>query len=115
MAANSDSSRKARDSSDPEVTVDHLAQQVAALRDDLAAIGETLKALGLSGGHKAAAHAREHAEGARAAGEAQIEEMRRRLDTVLSEADSAARKNPATAMGLAAGVGFLVGLFLSRR
>ncbi|MGY6635048.1 MAG: hypothetical protein ACXIU8_15100 [Alkalilacustris sp.] len=116
MASQSDSSRKSRDASAPEEpTVEDLARQVGALREDLATIAETLKALGLAKGKDAAYKARDTAEGARAAGEAQAEELRRRLDLIIGEAETLARQKPATAMGLAAGFGFLLGLFMMRR
>ena len=116
MASQPDASKKARDAADPEdVSVEDLARQVGALREDLASIAETLRTLGLSKGKQAADAARNSAEGARAAGEAQAEELRHKLETILSEADAAARQKPATAMGIAAGFGFLIGLLLSRR
>ena len=105
MAARSDT-RAAKETEEP--SVEDLHRQLEALRADVAALAETLKALGKS-------RARSAADGAREAGEAQAEALRRSLDDILEEADAAARHQPLTAMGLAAGLGFLIGLFLARR
>ncbi|MGY6412208.1 MAG: DUF883 family protein [Alkalilacustris sp.] len=96
-------------------TVEDLNRQMEALREDVAAIAETLKALGRAQGKAAAEGVREKADEARAAGEAQVEALRRSLEAILAEADSAARQKPVTAMGIAAGFGFLIGLLLARR
>ena len=96
-------------------TAEDLNRQIEALREDVAAIAETLKALGMAKGQAAADGARGKAEEARAAGEAQVEALRRSLEAILAEADTAARQKPVTAMGIAAGFGFLIGLLLARR
>ncbi len=99
----------------PEPTVEELSRQVEALRADIAAIAETLKGLGRAGTRAAADEVRDRAEHARAGAEARIEDVHARLDAALAEADRMARDRPATAMGIAAGLGFLVGLLLGRR
>lgn len=99
----------------PEPTVEDLSRQIEALRADLAGIAETLKALGIAQGKAAADEVRSRAEHARNAGEQHVEEMRARLDEMIAEADRMARAKPVTAMGIAAGFGFLLGLLLGRR
>ncbi len=103
------------DKSPAEPTVEDLARQMEALRADLNGIAETLKGLGMARGKAAADDVKSRAEAARAAGEQQIEEMHARLEAMLAEADKLARDKPITAMGIAAGFGFLLGLMLGRR
>ena len=98
-----------------EPTLEDLSRQVEALRADLHAIVETLKALGLSQGRAAADEVKSRAGKARTAGEEELEALRARMDGLVVEADRMARQKPVTAMGIAAGFGFLVGLLLGRR
>ena len=91
-----------------EPTVEDLTRQIEALRADVGAIAETLKAVGVARGKAAA-------EGVRAAGAAQAEEAQARLDALLEEGDRMARDRPVAAMSIAAGFGFLLGLLLGRR
>ena len=99
----------------PEPTVEDLTRQMEALRADVAAIAETLKGLGLAGTRAAADEVKGRAESARAGAEARMDELHARLDALLAEADRMARDRPVTAMGIAAGFGFLLGLLLGRR
>ncbi len=115
MAAKDDARNGSKSGEGEPPTVEDLNRQLEALRDDVAAIAETLKALGLAQGKAAADGVRGKAEEARAAGEAQAEALRRSLEAILAEADTAARQKPVTAMGIAAGFGFLIGLLLARR
>ena len=111
--ATRDDNRETKGSSEPDL--DDLARQMEALRADLAAIAETLKALGVATGQSAADGARDKARQARAAGEAQAEALRRSVEAILDETDTAARQSPLTAMGIAAALGFVIGLLLARR
>jgi ElaB/YqjD/DUF883 family membrane-anchored ribosome-binding protein len=101
--------------SKPDPTAEELPQQIDALRADVAAIAETLQGLGLAAGQAGAEGMKDRARQARAGTEARIEEMHARLEAVMDEADRVARDRPATAMGISAGLGFLVGLLLGRR
>jgi ElaB/YqjD/DUF883 family membrane-anchored ribosome-binding protein len=103
------------DKSAQEPTLEDLTRQIEALRADLTGIAETLKGLGVATGKAAAEDVKSRAGAARAAGEEQIAEMHARLEAMLAEADKLARDKPITAMGIAAGFGFLIGLMLGRR
>lgn len=100
---------------DSEPTLEDLSRQIETLRADLAGIMDTLKALGLAQTRAAAEGVKDHAEAARAAGEEELAALRARLDAMVVEADRMARDKPVTAMGIAAGFGFLLGLLLGRR
>lgn len=108
-------SKSSADDAKAEPTVEDLSRQIETLRNDLAGLGETLKALGLSQARAAGEEVRSRAGAARAAGEARVEELHDRLESMLGEADKLARDRPATAMGVAVCVGFVVGLLLGRR
>ena len=99
----------------PEPTIEDLARQMEGLRADLSELAETLKALGISQTRAAAEEVKQRAGEARDAGAQQVEELQARLEAMLGEADKLARDRPATAMGIAAGLGFVIGLLLARR
>ena len=98
-----------------EPTIEDLSRQIEELKADLSGLAETLKALGVAQTRAAAEEVKGRAESARAAGAQQVEDLQVRLEAMLGEADKIARDRPATAMGIAAGLGFLVGLLLARR
>lgn len=98
-----------------EATVEDLVEQVNALKAELSDMAARAKDRGediadevMSRGRRAAIRARRQAE-------AQFEHARELGHDYLDRADHAVRNNPATAMGVAVGVGFLVGLLLARR
>ncbi|MEL6957519.1 MAG: hypothetical protein AAGL89_01040 [Pseudomonadota bacterium] len=85
-------------------TKDHLSKRAAELRDAAAEKGAELRdaAAAKSGEVRDAAYER--------GGEA-----REQIGEYYGRAESAVREQPATAMGIAAGLGFLAGLLMSRR
>jgi ElaB/YqjD/DUF883 family membrane-anchored ribosome-binding protein len=95
--------------------MEDLTKQLEALRADMEGIGQTLKALGLSQGHAMAEELRERADRLRQKGEAEFAHVKDRAQGAVSEADRMVRDQPAMAMGLAAGFGFLIGLILARK
>ncbi|SIO13546.1 Membrane-anchored ribosome-binding protein, inhibits growth in stationary phase, ElaB/YqjD/DUF883 family [Rhodovulum sp. ES.010] len=92
-----------------------LARQIEALKDDVAGISKILTEMG--GAQRDAALDRVQREAAemRARGEAAATEARDRGVAAGNEALDAVRRQPATAVGLAVGLGFLVGLMTGRR
>ncbi|MFC7705277.1 YqjD family protein [Plastorhodobacter daqingensis] len=98
-----------------EPTTEDLARQMDALKGDLAKITETLSELGKAQGRALADDVRARAERARAEGERQAEYLQHRAEEMVDEAADMIRRQPAMALGLAAGVGFLVGLMTSRK
>lgn len=110
-----DRSKSSADDAKADPTIEDLSRQIETLRSDLTELAETLKALGIAQARAAGDEVKSRAGAARAAGEARVEELHDRLESMLAEADKLARDRPATAMGIAAGFGFLIGLLLGRR
>ncbi len=80
-----------------EITVDDLAAQIDTLKSDLSKLTHTLADFGVAKTEAATASAKMKAT------EAQL------------QAEDFVRTQPATSIGLAAGLGFLVGMIASRR
>ncbi len=93
-----------------EPTTEDLARQMDALKGDLAKITETLGELGRAQGRALADDMRARAERARQEGERQAEYLQHRAEEMVDEAAEMVRRQPAMAMGIAAGIGFLVGM-----
>lgn len=90
------------------VTVEDLSAQIDTLKNDLSALTQTLSDLG-------AAKAKE-AKNAASEGAAHLQNAGR--DKILEaqlQAEDFVHKQPATSLGLAAGLGFLVGILTARR
>ena len=91
----------------PEDTQDHLDQlseQIAVLRQDISAISKSIGDIGTSTKDAAVASARQKATDLRASSE----EMGQ-------QAVDAVRQQPAAAVGMAVGVGFLLGFLTGRK
>jgi ElaB/YqjD/DUF883 family membrane-anchored ribosome-binding protein len=80
-----------------ETSVEDLSKQIDALKNDLSALTQTLADYGVAKSETAANAAKDKAL------EAQL------------HAEEFIRTQPATSLGLAAGLGFLVGLITARR
>ena len=87
-----------------DLTIEELGTQMAELKAQLAEMSSVAK-------NRGGAIAAE----IKARGEHVAEDAKERAQGYISEADAAIRQNPATAMGLALGVGFLLGVALTRR
>jgi len=96
-------------------TTEDLALQVEALKADIAALTQTLTDLGRAKGDEVAGTLRTQAVHARDAGAAQMATVQRQVLASAETAEDYVRRNPATAMGIAAGFGVLVGLMTARR
>lgn len=92
-----------------------LSDQIAALKADIAGLASTLTAMGKARGQAVADAAREDAAAIRAKGEEAAAEAGAKARELLSEAEAVLRDRPGTALGVALGIGFLVGLMTNRR
>lgn len=95
--------------------VEELTAQIAALKADLAAIAETVKGQGEGLAEEVAARARRAYDQVRDEAVQRAGHVRDRAEGYVESAETAVRTHPATAMGLAVGAGFLLGLILARR
>ncbi|MGH1457989.1 MAG: DUF883 family protein [Paracoccaceae bacterium] len=98
-----------------ETTTEDLAAQVEALKSDLAALTGTLADYGKTQGAHLKEGAKARAVSARESGEAQIEHLRAQGAELGKQAESFVQEKPAVSVGIAAGLGFVAGLFLARK
>lgn len=103
-------------------TVEELNAQVAELKAQLAEMAGQMRKHGENvatelkhRGEEAIDEVRGRARKAYAAAADQAGVIKGRAQGYLDEADTAVRENPATSMGIAVGVGFLLGLLITRR
>ncbi len=106
---------KALDGSNKNVEVGDLSEQIATLRNDLGALTQTIADLGRSKGDEAIAAAKSKAYDARDAAAEKAEAARVHALQLQEQANDFVRRQPATALGIAAGLGFLVGFMGSRK
>lgn len=103
----------AQKAADP--TAAELSDQIAALKADIAGLAATLAAMGKAKGQAVADAAREDVAALRAKGEETAATLAQEAKDLAAEAESLLRNRPATALGIAVGLGFLVGLMTNRR
>lgn len=92
-----------------------LNDQLATLREDIASLKSTMAEYGRAQGSHLRAVASDKVNEAAAKGAAKAEELRDVATKTYSDTEDAVRQNPAAAVGIAAGLGFVVGLLMSRR
>ncbi|MBE0554337.1 MAG: DUF883 domain-containing protein [Rhodobacteraceae bacterium] len=95
--------------------VEELTAQIATLKADLARLADTVKGQGEGLAEEVAARARRAYDHVRDEAAQRAGQVRERAEGYLETADTAVKTHPATAMGLAVGAGFLLGLILARR
>lgn len=98
-----------------EVTTDDIRAQIAALQSDVAELTRTVGDYGRSRGDEAKAAAARKAEELKARADMVRHDAETQLRSGYAQAETAVRDNPAAAVGLAAGVGFVLGLLSTRR
>lgn len=96
-------------------TTDDLAAQMDVLRNDIAALTSMLGDRTRAEANEAANAAKRMARKARAGAEDQYEQLQARAGDVAEQADEFIHEKPGVAIGIAAAVGLLAGLMLSRR
>lgn len=92
-----------------------LAKQVAILRDDIANLTSIVADYGKAQGGQLKAVAADTANDLADTGAAAARSAKATAKEVYSRAEEGIRDNPASAVGIAAGLGFVVGLLTARR
>ncbi len=92
-----------------------LSDQIATLKKDLAGMTELIGEIGLRRKDETVAAARERAEYLRERGHDALSEAQIRAGDAQEQAFAAIRRQPGTAIGIAAAIGFLAGLMTSRK
>lgn len=101
---------KALETLDPTLA-EALRAQFQTLKDEIAQLTSTVGDMGRTGVEAL----RSTAAGAQAAAGETLSEAKARVAGTKGEVEAFARDKPAQAMGIAAGVGLLIGLLLARR
>jgi len=98
-----------------EPTAEDLSRQIEELKADLAGITETLAGIAKARGQAAGDAAYAEASRLYKQGEKTIHHLQSQAGEFSDQAEEMVRKQPAIAMGIAAGIGFLIGLIMSRK
>ena len=96
-------------------TANDLADQIATLKTDLADLTSLIGDMGAAQGAQAKEKMQERVEAARDAGAAHIDDAKVQAQKLGAEANDFITRQPATALGIAAGIGFLVGMLGARK
>ncbi|MBI6629415.1 DUF883 family protein [Pontibaca salina] len=96
-------------------SAEDLAEQLEALRADVSKLAATMTDMGRASGARLGEAARAHAERAGNVAQSGVDAARAQAHEWEQQANDFVTRQPATALGIAAGVGFLVGLITARR
>lgn len=99
--------------SDPSTA--ELQHQLDALRQDIANLGTALGEYGRAQGQHLKSAATDQAQFLRAKGEEGVARAQKSATDAYQNAENSVRENPAAAVGIAAALGFVVGLVAGRR
>ena len=99
----------------PQRDVEQLSQQIAELRDDLSEISHTIAQLGASSRDAASRQVRDTAVHLRERGERGLRSAQHQAEELGHQATDAVRSQPALAVGVAVGLGFLLGYLSGRK
>lgn len=100
---------------DADAALKDMAEQIASLRNDLAGLTEALGNYGKAQGRTLGDKAARTAEQIRAEGQVQAERLNLQAAALQSQANDFIIRQPAMALGIAAGLGYIIGLWTSRR
>ena len=95
-------------------TTEDLARQVEALKADISRLTESLGDYGRSKGRRYKTEAQRRASGLRRDAEDRANALRHEAGDRYDEIEQYVQENPATALGIAAGIGLLIGLMTRR-
>lgn len=91
-----------------EVSVEDLSAQMDILKSDLSNLTQTLSDYGIAKSHEASRAAKDAASQMSAA-------SRKKAYEAQAQAEEFVHSQPATALGIAAGLGFLIGMMTARK
>ena len=100
---------------DENVASGDLAAQMEVLRNDVSALTQIITDLGKAKGADAVAAAKAKADALREKATDTADHARLQAMELQDQANDFIQKQPATALGIAAGIGFLVGFMGSRK
>lgn len=97
-----------------EENIGEIRDELKALRDDLAALGQSVRDLGVQQANSVAGSVRDAVGQATESLRMSAGEARRQGEAVATEIEAAITRNPLTAILVAMGLGYIVGM-ISRR
>ena len=92
-----------------------VTKQMAVLREDIANLTATIADYGKAQGSLLKSTASEKAAELAESSAAAADALKAKAGKTYNDAEDAVRANPGTAIGIAAGIGFLVGMMTARR
>ena len=98
-----------------ETTVADLTAEIQTLRNDLSSLTGTIADLAKTKGNHVSQAAAEQADLAQQKAHEATEFVSARAKAAQHQAEDFVKQQPATALGIAAGIGFLVGMMSTRR
>lgn len=98
-----------------ETDIDDLGAQMATLKDDIATLTRTVADMGTSKKDTLTAAAANKAEHLRDKGKFALHSAEAQVRDLGQQASRQVQENPAAAMGIATGVGFVLGLLMARK
>ena len=101
--------------SSAKATSDDVRDQIATLQADIAALTKTVSEYGKAQSDSAKSMAADKAEELRLRASILKDDAEAQIKSGYAQAETAVKDNPAAAVGIAAGLGFLVGLLSARR
>jgi len=107
--------RATTNGSQSSASYEDLEKQIAVLKKDIAKLTETVGEYGRARSNDLRGAAYEQAAHLRAQGEKAVSAAQAKLDEQYRATEAKVRENPAAAVGIAAGIGFIVGLLTSSR
>ncbi|AXI53609.1 DUF883 domain-containing protein [Sulfitobacter sp. JL08] len=96
-------------------TAEDLGQQLETLKADIVSITQSLGDMAKAQGNDLSAAAKERVADAKAKGSEHIADLNAQAEHLGAQAGEFVHRKPAVALGMAAGLGFLVGLMSQRR
>ena len=115
MARSTSTNGTSSNGSAATASADDVRAQIAALQSDVAELTRTIGDYGRARGGDAKAAASLKAEELRNRADHLRHDAEARIKTGYAQAETAVRDNPAAAVGIAAGLGFVLGLLTTRR
>lgn len=107
--------RTSANGSGKDASVADLSAQIETLRKDLSALTGTINDLGKAKSAELTEAATDRVDAAREKGAQAAQAVTDRAKEVHEQANDFVKSQPATALGIAAGLGFLVGMLNARR
>jgi ElaB/YqjD/DUF883 family membrane-anchored ribosome-binding protein len=92
-----------------------LNAQIEALKNDIAGLSHTIAELSKAQKNELVASAKGQAQALKTRGDAALQDAQAATQDAYAQAEQAVKDNPAAAVGIATGIGFLVGLIAGRK